>query len=362
MLKKFWQFIVQSAKFPPMTDKTLNERSQNILGHLVDLYSQTGQPVGSKALMQVADLNVSSATIRNVMADLQKKGMLAMPHTSAGRVPTEEGFRYYAKSIVRAEEVVDEAAKNAIAAKVKAGGDNKKLIQDVSDLLGELTSCTAMVTAPKFDPTPLEQIEFIRLSGDRVLAVIVTADGKIENRVVDVPSFISVEELNEASAHMKKIIVGQTLDKAREELVSHLAEQKGRINEVMDQMMQAAELWGEAPATDSALVVAGSTNLFQYPELVRERLQGLIKMFEEKRLIMALMEEVQKGKGVQVFVGHDSPLEDCSLVASSYEVPGKKVLGTLGVIGPMRMNYKQTIGLVDYTAKLLGEALSREEK
>ena len=343
--------------------ENLNERGQQILADIVDAYSEDGQPVGSKALAQKSKLNLSAASIRNVMQDLEKKGYLTHPHTSAGRVPTESGFRYYATQLVEVDQLNDDLKKD-IRSVVTQKKEMKSLIKDASNLIGELTGCAGLVTAPKFEKDPLEQIEFVRLSGDRVLVVMVTLSGKIENRVIEVPAFIDMEDLNKASMDMRKVIAGQTLDDAREQLIANLAEQKGQVNAMIDQMMQAANEWGQPVVNDGAMVVAGSTNLFQYPEIVRERLQKLIKMFEEKRLLMSLMEEVKHGEGVQIYIGQDSEASakgDCAIVANSYGCQNRNIIGTLGVIGPQRMNYKQAIGVVNYTSKLLSQALAQQE-
>lgn len=340
----------------------VSERAQSVLSDVVDLYGTTGKPVGSGALAEYSKLSLSSPSIRLVMQDLEKMGLLTHPHTSAGRMPTEEGYRYYVKNLVQADEV-DAGLKKKIESQLTGKKELTVAINDVSKTLSELTGCAGLVTAPTYERDTLESVEFVRLSNGKVLAIIVKQSGEIENRVVEVPDFVSIEDLNKSSSELKKIVAGQSLKDARSALMATLSEQKGRINEMVDQMMSAAAQWGEPTVSDGALVIAGSDNLFQYPELVRERLQGLVKMFEEKRLLMALMEEVQRGEGVQIFVGKDCPVEvaqDCAVIAGSYGDKDKKTIGTLGVIGPMRMNYRQTIGLVDFTSKLLSKVVSEQ--
>lgn len=341
------------------TDQSLSSRYQDVLSDIVDIYTETGQPVGSKALVEHSKLGLSSATYRNVMADLEKNGYLASPHTSAGRVPTEEGFRYYANTLVEVDEL-DEELKGAIKAQISKDKDVKQVVHDVSQVLGDMTSCTGLVTAPRFDQAELDHIEFLRLSGEKVLAVLVTKKGEVENRVIQVPAHISIDELNNSAKHLRDVVEGQTLADARVMMMQALMEHKSRVDSLMENMMVDAEMWGEVSDTDTALVVAGSQNLFQYPELVREQLKGLFQAFEEKRILMALMNEVQKGEGVQIFVGSDCPFEavsDCSMITTSYGTQDKKVVGTLGVVGPMRMNYKKTIQLVNYTSRLLSRVL-----
>jgi heat-inducible transcriptional repressor len=348
-----------------MTEQTyhLTDREQQVLTDLVDIYTNSGQPVGSKALTEHSKLGLSGASYRNIMRDIEEMGLLTHPHTSAGRVPTAEGFRFYAKNLVRAGDP-SKKMKEELQSIVRPGRDLNVMLNEVSQTLSRVSGCTGLIMAPKRESDQLEKIEFLRLSGDQVLAVLVSNTGRIENRVIHVPAFVNVDDLNSASAKLKEVIANQTLADARNDLLTHLAEQRGRINEVIDQMMHAAHEWGEPSVTDGALMVAGSTNLFQYPELVRERLQKLISMFEEKRLLMGLMEEVQRGDGVQIFVGKDAPVdigEDTTLIASSYGDGAQNGLGTLGVIGPLRMDYKQTIGLVDFTSKLLSDTISETQ-
>jgi heat-inducible transcriptional repressor len=342
----------------------LNERSRRVLSDLVDIYTETGQPVGSKALVENSQLGLSGASYRNVMREIEEMGLLTHPHTSAGRVPTAEGFRFYAKNLVQATKPTQKI-KAELASRIIPGRNKRDTLKDVSNTLSQLTGCTGLITAPKREQEALDQIEFLRLSNGKVLAVLVSNTGKIENRVIEVPDFVDVEALNNASAELKRHIAGQTLGEARDQMLANLAEQRGRINEVIDQMMDAAHQWGEPSVTDGALMIAGSNNLFQYPELVRERLQNLVSMFEEKRTLMALMDEVQRGEGVQIFVGKDAPVDigdDTAVIASGYGSKNNNTLGTLGVIGPLRMNYKQTIGIIDFTSRLLSKTWEEEEQ
>jgi heat-inducible transcriptional repressor len=342
----------------------LSPRAAQVLGDVVDTYTKTGEAVGSKALVETFKYNLSGASIRNVMQDLEHMGLLTHPHTSAGRIPTAKGYRFYAQHIVQAE-TPDDAVKNALQAQLSPHKSIKQISQDVTSVLSQVTNCAALVTAPKAENDLLDTMEFVRLSGDRVLVVMVTKSGEIENRVIEVPAFIDAQELERAAKTLKPVVMGQTLDQARMSLVAALAEQKGQVNAMIDNMMAAAHQWGQPSTADGAMMVAGSTTLFQYPELVRDKLQGLIKLFEEKRLLMALVEEVKNGPGVKIFVGQDVPLqgaEDMAVVGAPYSMGEKnKVIGTLGVIGPLRMDYKRTLGVIDYTAKLLEKALQERE-
>jgi heat-inducible transcriptional repressor len=345
--------------------RELSDRSLTVLNDIVDIYTETGLPVGSKALCERSELNLSSASLRNVMADLEKNGYLASPHTSAGRAPTEEGFRYYAKSLVAVEEdFLSDEIRQAIEERIQQDIPLKDKIDSLSSFIGETTSCTGVVTAPKFDMETLEQLEFLRLGDDRVLAVMVTKSGEVENRFINVPNHISIDKLNESAIHLRDIVEGKTLSDARVLMMQELMEKKHQVDSMMNEMIEVADEWAEPSDTDTALVVAGTQNLFQYPELVRDQLKGLFRVFEEKRLLMALMNEVSKGEGVQIFVGADCKLEEASnfsVVSTSYGNKEKTIVGTLGVVGPMRMNYKKAVQLIDYTGKVLSEALASKQ-
>lgn len=342
----------------------LPARAAQVLNDVVDSYAQSGEPVGSKALVESGNYQLSGASIRNVMQDLEAAGLLMHPHTSAGRIPTAQGYRFYTQRLVQA--VPPEAAvRDALESQLSPTKSLRQITQDISSVLSQVTNCAAMVSAPQAAHDPLETMEFIRLSGERVLVVMVTKAGEIENRVMEVPAFISVDDLEQAAKALKPLVTGQTLEQARTALIAALAEQKGQVNAMIDNMMAAAHQWGQPVTSDGAMVVAGSTNLFQYPELVRDRLQGLIKLFEEKRLLMALVDEVKSSSGVKIFVGSDVPIlggedaiHDVAVVGSSFADKNRKMIGSLGVIGPLRMDYKRTLGVVDFTAKLLNQALS----
>ena len=339
----------------------LNKRAETVLQDLVDIHTSTGTPVGSKTLTENSALGLSSASYRNIMADLEAHGYLISPHTSAGRIPTEEGYRYYAQNLVEVEHL-DDTIKEKIDAAVLSGKDRKEILGDVSNLLGEMTACTGLVTAPRLDMAELDKIDFLRISDDKVMAVVVTRDGNIENRMITVPAHISVEQLNSSSDKLKDIIFGETLADARVNMMQELMEHKNQVDNLMEDMMAVADTWAKPTNTDTALVVSGTQNLFQYPELVRDQLKTLFTAFEEKRTLMALMNEVQKGQGVQVYIGADCPVDEAggvSMISSTYGTDKTTPLGTLGVIGPVRMDYKKTIQVVNYTGKLLSKILEK---
>ncbi|HEX2859959.1 MAG TPA: heat-inducible transcriptional repressor HrcA [Alphaproteobacteria bacterium] len=345
---------MKTSKQPSKPQASLNPRAAQVLADVAEHYAETGEPVGSKTLVDNGKYNLSGASIRNVMQDLEHMGLLTHPHTSAGRIPTTQGYRYYAQHLVEVEEP-SKAIKQSIESVIKTGKSMPALVHELSGTISNITRCATLITIPKMENDPLEQLDFIRMSGDRVMAVMVTKSGEIENRVMEVPAFIGADDLHKAAQGLAPMLKGHTLEQARAALVGAIAEQKGQVNEMIDQMMAAAGEWGQPVTADGAMVVAGSTTLFQYPELVRDKLQSLLKVFEEKRLLMALVEEVKKGPGVKVFVGNDVPVDgvnDVAVIAAPY---GHQKLGTIGVIGPQRLNYKTTLGVVNYTQFLLNK-------
>lgn len=344
----------------PDTQTQLSNRAAQVLADVVESYGSTGDPVGSKALVETGKYQLSGASIRNVMSDLEQMGLLTHPHTSAGRIPTAEGYRYYAQHLVEADDPTA-AVKEALKSQLSASKSLTTLTADLSSTISQLTNCASLVTAPRHEHDPLEHMDFVRLSGDRVLVIMVTKNGEIENRIIEVPAHISAEDLQVAAKNLKPVMVGQTLEQARAALVGALTAQKTEVTTMIDQMMSAANEWGQPVTADGAMVIAGSTTLFQYPELVRDKLQQLVKVFEEKRLLMALVEEVRKGPGVKIFIGTEVPVigaEECTVIGAPYGNPGQHVLGTIGVIGPQRMNYRKTLGVVNYTQQLLNRLMA----
>lgn len=343
-----------------ITEPAITSRAAQVLADIVETYGQHGEPVGSKALVESGKYQLSGASIRNVMQDLEAAGLIKSPHTSAGRIPTEQGYRYYAQNLVQVDDLAPKL-KAELAAQINPSKSLPTLLKDISTTVSTLTGCASMLSAPRRDDDILENMEFIRMSEERVLVVMVSKAGEIENRIIEVPAFISTDDLHKAARNLKPVLAGQTLEAARTQLLKGLTDQKVAVNRMIDEMMASAHQWGQPTIADGAMVVAGSTQLFQYPELVREQLQKLVKVFEEKRLLMALVEEVKTGPGVRIFVGRDVPVEgaeDTAIVAAPFGKKGSTDLGTIGVIGPMRMNYKTTLGVVNTTTQMLNRILN----
>ncbi len=342
-----------------MVDKDLHNRQGFVLKEIIDVYTHTGQPVGSKTIAERLPAKLSSATIRNVMAELEDLGLLQSPHTSAGRIPTEEGLRYYVNGLVEVNDL-DKALEKELKKRLKDGGNMKDAINDASNVLAQMTGCAGLVWVPTQQEDTLEQVEFVRLQGGRVLVIIVTESGQVENRMIHVPENISAQDLKVAAFELNKVIHGLTLPEARQSIVSVLREQKMELDKMMDDFI------GDTNSDKSGgLVVGGSQNLFSYPELLREQLQQLFFVLEEKKLLIGLIDQMHQGEGVQIFIGAECPLDattDCAMITAQYSSEDKKIIGTVGVIGPMRMNYSQNIALVDYTARILSRTINNLTK
>ena len=341
-----------------MSDKhELRGRQGDVLKEIVDVYTQTGQPVGSKTVSERLPAKLSPASVRNVMADLEGLGMLQSPHTSAGRIPTEGGLRYYANGLVQVSKI-DKALEKELKKHIDDGSNLDDVMTKASQILGQVTGCAGLIWAPRQEEDTLNQAEFVRLSGERVLVILVTESGQIENRMIMVPDSISAQELQLAAFELNKVIKGLTLPEARARIVKALQKQKMALDEMMDDFIDGSD--SEKDSLGS-LVVGGSQNLFSYPELVRDQLQQLFHVFEEKKLLIGLIDQMRRGDGVQIFIGADCPLEvakDCAMITADYGSEDKKTIGTIGVIGPMRMNYAQNIALVDYTARMLSQTVN----
>jgi heat-inducible transcriptional repressor len=337
----------------------LNDRAQILLKTLVDRYISDGQPVGSRALQQYSGLEVSSATIRNVMVDLEAMGLVRSPHTSAGRVPTALGYRLFIDSLM--------VAKPLESASVRHLQDNlqpnnpSRLLAQASNLLSELTHFAGVVATPKRAAITVRQIEFLRLSEQKVLLIIVMPDGEVENRVLFTHKDYSQSQLTEAgnflSQHYADCVFGELPQKLQNELQ--------QLQHDMSALMNAAMAASNAAITrkHEDYIVSGERNLLNSHDLATNmtQLRGLFNVFEQKTELLQLLDASRHAPGVHIFVGNESGLaglDGCSVVSAPYTADGE-IIGTLAVVGPKRMDYQRVIPIVDVTAKLLSNALSQ---
>jgi heat-inducible transcriptional repressor len=351
------------------TDEQLTERAQHLLRALIESYIRDGQPVGSRSLSRESGLQLSSATIRNVMADLEELGFVASPHTSAGRIPTDKGYRFFVDTLLQVQPV-EEAAAAEIRRQLEGRQleapreSSKELIATVSQLLSSVTRLAGVVTLPRAAEASITQVEFVGLSENRVLVVLVFGEREVQNRIIQLERYYSPDELKRASNFLNDQFRGRSLAQVRQEILRQLSETRAHMNQVMLDAISMAQHVFEAGAGGGdqlEYVIKGETNLMGVAELTSvEKLRRLFEAFNEKRDFLHLLDQSLRAEGVQIFIGHESGyqiLDDCSVVTAPYGSPDS-VVGVLGVIGPTRMAYERVIPIVDMTAKLLGAALN----
>lgn len=340
------------------TSSGLDERAQKLLKTLIERYVQDGQPVGSRTLSRETALDVSPATIRNIMSDLEELGLVSSPHTSAGRVPTGAGYRLFVDTLVTVKPLKKKTV-DEIADGIGAGTDSKALVANASKLLSQVTQLAGVVTTPRREHGQLRQIEFLPLSGNRVLAIMVINSREVQNRILTLDRRHSESELRQAANYLTEQFAGNNVAEVRERLISDLKQARASMNQMMlDAISIAQHAFQEGDSED--LVLEGQTNLMDFAELSNlDKLRQLFDVFARKRDILHLLDQCASADGVQIFIGEESgyePLGECSVVSAPYSVDNE-VVGVLGVIGPTRMPYDQVIPIVDVTARLLGSAL-----
>jgi len=345
---------------PTASQPALNERTQHLLKALVERYIRDGQPVGSRTLARDAGLDLSPATVRNVMADLEEFGYLRAPHTSAGRVPTARGYRFFIDALLRLRPLDHkevEILRQHIDQPVQS---STELAWSVSNLLSGVTQLAGIVMLPRRNVVTLRHVEFLPLSEQRVLVILVLNTQEVQNRIIQTRRPYNAEELQQAANYLNAQFAGQDIQQVRESLLGELREVRDSLDRLMEMVMEMAEQTFETTPDGEDYVVAGQTHLMQYTDLSDlDKLRQLFEAFNQKRDLLHLFDQCLHADGVQIFVGEESGFEvlkGCSVVTAPYSVEGQ-VLGVLGVIGPTRMAYDRVIPVVDVTARLLAAAL-----
>jgi heat-inducible transcriptional repressor len=344
------------------TEEGLNERAQLLLKALIENYIRDGQPVGSRTLSRDAGLSLSSATIRNVMADLEDLGFVASPHTSAGRIPTDKGYRFFVDTLLQLKPLHQGEVEEIERRLGVDAANGRSLVQTVSQMLSSVTRMAGLVTLPNPNYVALSHIEFISLSENRALAVMVMDNREVQNRVVQLDRHYSTDELRRAANYLNESFVGRSLPDVRAQLVLQMQETRQHMNQLMLDAIQVAQKVFDSKTDERVeYVIAGETNLMGFAELSNvERLRRLFEAFNEKHDILRLLDGCLRADGIQIFIGQESGyriLDDISVVTAPYMLDNK-VIGVLGIIGPTRMAYERVIPIVDVTAKLLGSALN----
>lgn len=336
----------------------LDTRAQTLLKALVERYIADGQPVGSRALSKISGLDLSPATIRNIMADLEEMGFVASPHTSAGRIPTPRGYRMFVDTLLTVQVIDETTVESKLQARRQANSP-QKIIANAAQVLSSLSQFAGVVLTPRHEST-FQQIEFLRLSERRILLVIVAPNGDVQNRLLHTDVDYTPAQLIQASNYINQHYAGLGFDEVRARIQGELRQ----LRDNMTELMQAAVEAGSDVMSENAddVVISGERNLLSVTDLASNMtsLRKLFDLFEQKTSLMQLLDFSSKATGVQIFIGGESqlvPVDEMSVVTAPYEVNGR-IVGTLGVIGPTRMAYERVIPIVDITAKLLSNALS----
>ena len=340
----------------------LNERSQLLFKNLMGLYLNDGKPVGSSTLAKLPEIGLSSATVRNVMADLEKLGLIHSPHTSAGRVPTDIGYRLFIDSMLTYQPL-SEQREAAIRLELTSGSNQDDLLDNASKVLSGITGMTSLVLMPKKEQEILRHIDFIQLGANRVLVVLVFNDQDVQNRIIELDKAFSSDELQETANFLNTHCIGKTLSEAKQVLMQRMDLIRTTTNDFMGSIVQATDDVLEQQIEQKIpFLVSGKTNLLNYQELASsEKLKALFTAFDEHSDMLNLLDKSMQADHLQVFVGSECGNEiyqGCSVITSPYEVDGE-VLGVLGVVGPSRMNYEKVVPRVDMTAKILGSLLKK---
>ena len=336
----------------------LDERSRTLLKTLIERYIADGQPVGSRALSKFSGLDLSAATVRNVMADLEELGLIASPHTSAGRVPTPRGYRFFVDSLLTMQPLASEKI-HAIEGQLQPS-QPQQLISSASQLLSGLTHFAGIVLTPRRQAPRIRQMEFVSLSDKRILLILVTTAGDVQNRILFTERPYSPSELVVATNYLNQYFSGHDFEHIRDRVKADLLQLRGDLQGLMAAALAAGD---EAMnRVDEQYVISGERNLLEVEELSSnmKRLRELFDLFEQRTALMQLLDISHRADGIQIFIGGESglaPLDECSVVTAPYEVDGQ-IVGSVGVIGPTRMAYERVIPIVDITAKLLSSALT----
>ena len=337
----------------------LNERSRAILKHVVDAYVASGEPVGSRAIAERLGMSLSPATIRNVMAELEAQGLLHAPHVSAGRVPTDVGLRFFVDGILEIGDLASDDKKNIEAQCAAQGKNLADVLSRATDTLSGLSSCAGLVFAPKTD-RPLRQIEFVNLAPGRVLVILVTEDGLVENRVIDAPLGLDAGTLTMAANYLNRQLVGRQLFEVQQKIEDDMRSRRAELDELTQKLVTAGLAVWSGQMGAGQLLVRGQARLLEDVTALAdvERIRQLFETLETEEAMARLLDATRTAEGVQIFIGAENALfahAGCSVIVAPYKNTQENVIGAIGVIGPLRMNYARIIPMVDYTARLVGK-------
>jgi heat-inducible transcriptional repressor len=341
-------------------DKQLDERSRKILRELISIYSQTGEPVGSRTLSKRTKLGLSPATIRNVLSDLEDAGYITQPHTSAGRVPTDKGYRFFVNHILRTPHLnamQKELIENHIS---KTSGNFDQLLVLTTELLSRLSHNVALAVAPNLEKMVLENMDFVAISPTRILAILVTKGGVVSNKVIEMEEQISQDELVRITNYIRNEFCGQTLPRIRRKILDLMRHEQTQYDNLLKRAMILSQKSLESTNADQ-LYVIGASQIVNFPEFSDlARTREILEALEQKSKIVHILTECIEGEGIHILIGsenRDPELKGLTLISSAYRYKDEPI-GTLGILGPTRMEYGRMIPLVDHIAKVFSEILS----
>jgi heat-inducible transcriptional repressor len=336
----------------------LTERSRHILEAIVEDYILSAEPVGSRTISRRHDFSLSPASVRNVMADLEEMGFLTSPHTSAGRVPTDKAYRFYVDSLVGLNRIAREEREEIRKRCSVTGRDIGEVLKETSRLLSSISHYMGIVVAPRFTANVFRHIEFLKLGGKRLLAIFVTQNGTVQNKIIETDKELQFTDLSRMSNYLNDLLKGLTISQVKKKILEEMQEEKIRYDALLASALKLSQQTMES--ADAEIFIEGQANIFEQPEFADvAKIKEMIRAFEEKGQLLALLERCMVAEGVQIFIGSESHLNrmsGMSLVTSTY-ITGKNTLGILGVIGPTRMGYAKVIPIVEYTARQVSRLL-----
>ncbi len=342
-------------------NETLSERSRQILEAIIDDYIRTAEPVGSRSVTRRHGLSLSPATVRNVMSDLEEMGYLASPHTSAGRVPTDKAFRLYVDSLLQVRDI-DPDQQHEIRNRYRSRSrDVAELLKDTSRILSSISHYVGIVIAPRFTADVFRQIEFMQLCDSRILAILVSESGVVQNRIIESDEKLAPEDLIRMSNYLNEMLKGLTISEVKSRIVKEMEDEKVRYDALLSRALRLSEQTLDDPCAE--VFIEGQVNILEQPEFADvEKMKDIFRAFEEKSQLLALLDRCMDAERVNIFIGAEnflSRMNRMSVITAPY-ASGPNTLGILGVIGPTRMGYDRVIPIVDYTARILTELLGRE--
>ena len=340
----------------------LNQRSREVLRLVVEAYVETGEPIGSRSLSRQLDMSLSAATIRNVMAEMEESGLLYAPHTSAGRMPTDAGLQLFVDGILEVGNLAKEERQRIEVQCAASGHTLNQVLEEASSLLSGLSNYAGLVVSPKRE-VALKHIEFVSLGPGRALVVIVSQDGMVENRIIDLPVGLPASTLIEASNFFSTHVVGRTLSEAQTVIATEIAAERAELDALTRSVVEAGlATWSDGASGDGVLIIRGQAKLLDDVKgmVDLERIRALFQKLDKQESLLRMIEATDGAEGVQIFIGAENALfalAGCSVIIAPFSNSEEQIVGAIGVVGPARMNYARIIPMVDYTAKIINRVI-----